>query len=117
MPKKDPQRIARKLRLGHLRAHVLVCTGGDCGSRRQQKDALKEARRQVKELGLDRGDGRVVCTGVDCLKICHGGPIAVVWPDGTFYRDATPGNLRRIVREHVGEGRVVEELCIARPEG
>ena len=116
MAKHGPERIAEKLRLGQLRAHVLVCTDGSCASRSKQKRALEAARREVKSLGLHRGEARVVCSGVGCLGVCRGGPIAVVWPDGTFYRKATPKNLRRIVREHVAGGRVVAELRIAQRE-
>jgi (2Fe-2S) ferredoxin len=116
MAKHGPERIAEKLRLGHLRAHVLICTGGKCASRSRQKRALEAARREVKALGLHRGEARVVCSAVGCLGVCRSGPIAVVWPDGTFYRKATPRNLRRIVREHVVGGHVVEALCIAQPE-
>lgn len=108
--------MAEKRGLHRLRAHLLVCTAGSCASRAAQKSALKEARREVKAQGLHRGDRRVVCTGVGCLGVCRDGPVAVVWPDGVFYRKATDRGLRRIVREHLGEGRVVEDLCIARPE-
>lgn len=116
MGKGDPARIAEKLRLHRLRAHVLVCTGGSCAPKSDQKQALKAARSEVKTLGLHRGGERVACHEVGCLGVCRGGPIAVVWPDGVFYRKATPKNLRRIVREHAAAGRVVDELCIARPK-
>lgn len=115
MAKRDARAVAHKQRLDRLRGHVLVCTDGSCASRREQKLALKEARRELKARGLHRGDPRVICTGVGCLGVCKEGPIAAVWPDGVFYRKATPKNLRRIVREHLEGGRVVDELCIARP--
>ena len=116
LAKKDARRVAQRLGLPRLRAHVLVCTAGSCAPKARQKRALKEARRAVRAQGLHRAPGRVVCSRVGCLGVCRDGPIAVVWPDGVFYRDATPENLRRIVREHLGEGRPVEELCIARPD-
>jgi len=115
--KKDPRRIAEKLGLDRLRAHVLVCTAGSCASKSEQKQALKELRREVKAAGLKKGDERVLVTGVGCLGVCQGGPIALVWPDGTFYQKATPANLRRVLQEHVLGGEPVEELCIARPGG
>ena len=42
------------------------------------------------------------------------GPIAVVYPDGTWYRGCTPEVLERIIQQHLIEGRVVEEYCFAR---
>ncbi len=115
MGKRDAEKKAERLRLGGLRAHLLVCTGGSCASKRRGRQALHEARREVRSLGLKRAEARVLCSAVGCLEVCREGPIAAVWPDGVFYKRASGKNLRRIVREHLAEDRVVEELCIARP--
>lgn len=109
--------MARKLRLRDLRAHVLVCTGGSCAPKGEQKRALRYLKKRTKELGLRASkarEGGVVCSAVGCLDVCRGGPIAVVWPDGTWYGEAGPDNLERILQEHLLGGRVVDELAIAR---
>jgi (2Fe-2S) ferredoxin len=116
MGKKKPDRKAKKLRLGTLRAHVLVCGAEKCAAKAEQKRAVKSLRKQLKERGLAKSKGGVMCTEVGCLQICGGGPIAVVWPDGTWYRDATAENLERILEKHILGGKVVKELRIAGPK-
>jgi (2Fe-2S) ferredoxin len=115
MAKKKPGSKARKLRLGDLRAHVFVCSAGKCAAKAEQERAVKSLRKRLKTRGLTGSDGGVMCTAVDCLHVCSGGPIAVVWPDGVWYRDATAENLDRILKEHILGGKVVKKLRIAGP--
>ena len=116
MGKKKPDRKAKELHLGSLRAHVLVCSGGNCATKPEQKNAVKGFRKKLNQRGLTKRKGGGMCTTVDCLQGCGGGPIAVVWPDGGGYRDATPENLDRILEQHIVGGKVVGERRIAGPK-
>ncbi|MFM7236343.1 MAG: (2Fe-2S) ferredoxin domain-containing protein [Cyanobium sp.] len=83
----------------------------------------------VRTLGLEdsnRPGGRVLRTKADCLRVCEGGPILLIWPDGILYGGVTPERVERIVREHILEGRPIEpwilgrhqlKACQARAEG
>ncbi len=70
-------------------------------------------KRRLKELGLSENGG-ILRTKANCFRICEGGPIAVVYPEGTWYRGCAPETLERIIQEHLVGGKVVEEALITR---
>jgi (2Fe-2S) ferredoxin len=98
------------------RRHVIVCTGGYCSPNRGGRELYALLPELLQREGLLFGPTRVKRGETPCLGVCAGGPIVVVYPEGIWYSGVTPGLLDRIVREHLKEGRIVEEAVFHRLE-
>jgi len=115
-PKEKLQEIAESMGVGHFHRHVFLCLGPDCCDAAAGQQAWDVLKRELKDRGLSLGRGPTACyrTKASCLRICTGGPILVVYPEGTWYHGMTAERIPVFVEQHLVQGKPIEEWIFAR---
>ncbi len=102
--KKGMADVSRKI-------EISVCGGTGCHA--SQSEKLKdELIRFAKEYGVE---DKVKISITGCFGFCEKGPIVKISPDHTFYIKIHPEDAERIIKEHVVEGKLIEDFLYVNP--
>lgn len=133
-PDERLEAIAEAESIPRARHHIFLCadqTTAKCASRELTNELWAHLKVRLKQSNLTSappgwygdpnkeaspvkpGEGTVLRSKVDCLRICEQGPICVVYPEGTWYSNLTIEKLDRIIDEHLDNGNPIEDLVFA----
>ncbi|MBW2472260.1 MAG: (2Fe-2S) ferredoxin domain-containing protein [Deltaproteobacteria bacterium] len=128
------ENIAQALSIPRAQRHIFLCADQSnprCASAEYTNELWRHLKSRLKELNLTSappkwqgemghdpdpetpGDGTVLRSKVDCLRICEQGAIAVVYPEGTWYAGLDKDKLDRIIEMHLIDGNPVDDLSFA----
>lgn len=100
---------------GYYQRHIFFCLNqrdseASCAEHGAQA-AFARCKQQVKAAGL-AGPGQVRVNKAGCLDRCAGGPVAVVYPEATWYTFVDDSDIDEIVESHLKNGQIVERLVL-----
>ena len=112
-PPTEPAQVATPSKPYYER-HIFFClnerkNGEDCCALQGAQAAFDHCKSRVKSLGLS-GPGQVRVNKAGCLDRCAAGPVAVVYPEGTWYSFVDNADIDEIVDSHLKNGQVVTRL-------
>ena len=115
MDQEKLRETAAQLKIGDYTRHIFLCVGESCCSKEEGERAWKALKDQLKDRNLSLSTGPSACyrTKVGCLRVCMGGPILVVYPEGNWYAGMTAERIPEFIERQIVQGKPVEEWIFA----
>ena len=102
--------------MSYYKHHIFFClnerrNGEACCALQSAQAGFEHCKARIKGEGLS-GPDAVRVNKAGCLDRCSGGPVAVVYPESTWYTFVDTADIDEIVDSHLKGGRVVERLLL-----
>jgi (2Fe-2S) ferredoxin len=102
--------------MSYYQRHIFFClnqrvNGEACCADQSAKEGFDHCKSRISAAG-ENGPGKVRVNKAGCLDRCAGAPVAVVYPEGTWYTFVDKADIDEIVDQHLLKGQVVERLVL-----
>ena len=102
--------------MSYYKHHIFFClnersNGEAACAQHDAQAAFDHCKSRVKAAHLN-GPGGTRVNKAGCLDRCAGGPVAVVYPEGTWYTFVDKEDIDEIVDRHLAKGEVVQRLLL-----
>ena len=102
--------------MSYYQRHIFFCLnqrqpGEACCADHAAKAGFDHCKRRISQAQA-AGPGGVRVNKAGCLDRCAGGPVAVVYPEGTWYTFVDESDIDEIVDRHLLGGELVQRLVL-----
>ena len=102
--------------MSYYKHHIFFClnerkNGEASCAQHDAQGGFDHCKARIKSEGL-AGPGGVRVNKAGCLDRCAGGPVAVVYPEATWYTFVDNTDIDEIVQSHLLGGQVVQRLLL-----